>query len=101
MGCNENMHTWEVLWHDIYVEFRRSAFKHGITVEAIEHAVEHWLLWRDNINGSPNTLILGPDPAANILEIVAELDADEMYVFHAMPARPQFLTLLEQWKENT
>ena len=78
------------------MEFRRSAFKHGVTVDAIEHAVEHWLLWRDNVNGSQTTLILGPDNAANILEVLAEIDADEMYVFHAMPARRQFLTLLEQ-----
>lgn len=67
-----------------------------MTAQAIEHSVEHWLLWRDNVNGSANTLILGPDNAANILEILAEVDLDEMYVFHAMPARRQFLSLLEQ-----
>ncbi len=76
------------------MELRQSAFKHGVTADGIEHAVEHWLLWCDNVNGSANTLILGPDHAANILEILAEIDFDEMVVFHAMPARRQFLTLL-------
>ena len=48
------------------------------------------------MNDTTVTLILGPDHAANLLEILAEMDADEMYVFHAMPARRQFLTLLAQ-----
>jgi hypothetical protein len=83
------------VWYDISVVFRGSAFKHGVTPEAIEHAIEHWLLWRDNINDTANTLIIGPDLAANFLEILAEIDGDDMYVFHAMPARPRLLTLLD------
>jgi hypothetical protein len=79
------------------VEFRRSAFKHGLTDAVIEHAVEHWLVWNDDIVGAdpPRILILGPDFAGNLLEILAIEDVDgELVVFHAMPARPVFLKLL-------
>ena len=76
--------------------FRESAFKHGVTVEAIEHAIDNWMYWHDNINETPNALILGPDPAGNILEVLAEPLGDELTVFHAMKARPKFLELLAE-----
>ena len=44
----------------------------------------------------PKVLILGPDQAGNILEVIGEFDADELKVFHAMKARPQFLELLAE-----
>lgn len=76
--------------------FRESAFKHGLTAEAIEHAIDIWMFWQDNITETPNTLILGPDPAGNILEILAEPSGDELKVFHALKARSKFLELLTE-----
>jgi hypothetical protein len=61
------------------------------------HAVDYWLLRNDDIEGSdpPKILILGPDFAGNLIEILAIEDVDgELVVFHAMPARPGFLKLL-------
>ena len=53
-------------------------------MEAIEHVVDNWMFWHDNINETPNALILGPDPAGNILEVLVEPLGDELAVFHAM-----------------
>ena len=47
-----------------------------------------------------NTLFLGPDHAGNIIEILARPVGDDvLIVFHAMPARTQFLALLADRKE--
>ena len=79
---------------------RSSAFKHGLSAGSIEHAVEFWLLRRDEVNGTENTLFLGPDHAGNIIEILARPVGDDvLIVFHAMPARTQFLALLADRKE--
>ena len=80
-----------------WMELRRSALKHGITVEAIEHAVEFALHWDDDAYESdpPTVSILGPDLAGNILEVLAETTGKGvLVVFHEMRARPQFLDLL-------
>jgi hypothetical protein len=80
------------------VYIRDSAFKHGVTAADIEHATEHWLLWVDDAIADadpPKLLILGPDTAANILEIIAIRSDDVLIVFHAMAARAVFLRLLD------
>jgi hypothetical protein len=81
--------------------FRGSAFKHGVTAEAVEHAIDNWMFWQDNVNETPNVLILGPDYSGNILEILAEPFGDELTVFHAMKARPKFLELLTEGREQS
>jgi hypothetical protein len=95
------MHTTDfcstIAW--VWLAFRKSAFKHGLTVEAIEHAIDNWMFWQDDFNETPNVLLLGPDQAGNILEILAEPFGDELTIFHAMKARPQFLELLTEGKE--
>ena len=58
------------------------------------------MFWQDNINGTPNVLILGPDNAGNILEILAEPFGDELMIFHPMKARPKFLELPTKGKER-
>ncbi len=68
-------------------------------MEAIEHAVDNWMFWQDDLNKTTNVLILGPDPAGNVLEILAEPLGDELTVFHAMKARSRFLELLSEAKE--
>ena len=79
---------------------RESAFKHGLNVETIEHAIEFWLLRKDDVNGTENTLFLGPDHAGNILEVLARpVGEDDLIVFHAMPAGAQFLALVVDRKE--
>ena len=82
------------------LRLRESAFKHGVNVESIEHAIDFWLLRKDDANDTENTLFLGPDQAGNILEILAyPIGEEDLIVFHAMPARAQFLALLAERKE--
>lgn len=43
----------------------------------------------------PKLLVIGPDPAGNLLEvIVLELADDRLMAIHAMPLRPAFYDLL-------
>ena len=69
------MHTGDfrspIFWAILGV--RESPFKHGVAAEAIEHAVDNWMFWEDNFNETPNMLILGPDHAGNILEVLEVL----------------------------
>ena len=79
------------------VEFRQSAFKHGVTVEAIKHAVPNLLFVSERFQEDPDkVLILGPDHAGNILEVIGFCDADTdvLLVIHAMNARTTCLPLL-------
>lgn len=69
-----------------------------MTVEAIEHAVSYLLFVSENFQDDPDkVLILGPDQAGNILEVIAFFDsgADKLLVIHAMSARTSYLQLLE------
>ena len=75
----------------------RSALKHGISRAQIEHAADHLLTLADLDPDSdpPKVLIIGPDEAGNLLELIAlVLEGDEILVVHAMRLRPQFFTLL-------
>ena len=69
--------------------------KHGIAGEDIEHAIECALVAADEADDK--VLYLGPDRAANMLEIVtvAREDGTEV-VIHAMPIRPIYETLLHE-----
>lgn len=81
---------------------RRSASKHGVTVESIEHAVTFALYWDDDAYDTepPKILILGPDLAGDVLELLGHVTGDdELTIFHAMRARPQILDLLTDRKE--
>lgn len=79
------------------MELRRSAFKHDVTPDSIAHAIAHFRFRDDDMFGTepPKILILGPDHAGNILEVIAVIDADGiLIVFHAMACRTAYLQLL-------
>lgn len=78
------------------MEFARSAFKHGISREAIEHGVAHALttIDLDPDADPPKVLTIGPDPSGNLLEIIWVEFADVEVVIHAIPLRPVFYDLL-------
>ncbi|MEI8239484.1 MAG: hypothetical protein WCI22_08695 [Actinomycetota bacterium] len=79
------------------VEFHRSAFKRGVDVVAISHAVEHCLVVvdLDRDTDPPRVLAIGPDLAGRLLEIIwLELGEERVIVIHAMPLRPTFYDLL-------
>lgn len=73
-----------------------SALRHEVSIDDIEHAMEHALLIDHDFDGTdpPRTLVLGLDRAGNVLELIGVEDAGSVTVFHAMPARPAMLRLL-------
>ncbi len=61
------------------------------------HAVEHSLVVEDLGEDPDRWLVLGPDTAGNLLELVVLIneDSDEI-IIHAMPMRPKYRRLLER-----
>ena len=61
------------------------------------HAVEHSLATEDLGEEPDRWLVLGPDTAGNLLEVVVLIssEGDEM-IIHAMPMRPKYRKLLER-----
>jgi hypothetical protein len=83
------------------VELHRSARKHGVADDDIVHAASHALaayaLLEDGDDEPRRTLLLAPDRAGNLLELVVlELDDARRLVIHAMPMRPMYRDLLPQ-----
>jgi len=73
-----------------------SALKHGCTREDISHAVDMALYENviDEDSDPPKLLIIGPDSAANLLELIGGELEDGLLIWHAMPCRRQYLDLL-------
>lgn len=77
------------------VEIHRSARKHGIADEDILHAIDHALAIEDIGEDPDRWLVLGPERAANMLEVVVLTTSDGgQLVIHAMPMRPIYERLL-------
>ncbi|HEV2809372.1 MAG TPA: hypothetical protein VGV93_03105 [Acidimicrobiales bacterium] len=79
------------------MEIHSSAHRHGVREEDMLHAIEHSLAV-DDLGDDPNRwLVLGPDTAGNVLELVVliSVEGDEM-IIHAMPMRPKYRRLLER-----
>ena len=79
------------------MEIHRSARRHGVTDHEIRHATDHPLVVVDlDPDGDPpKQLVIGPDPAGNLLEVIVLALADErLLAIHAMPLRPTFYDLL-------
>lgn len=75
----------------------KSALKHGCAIEDISHAIDMALhvveIGPDN--DPPKLLIIGPDSAGNLLELIGgELADDVLLIWHADRCRPQYLELL-------
>jgi hypothetical protein len=76
------------------VEVLRSALRHGVDPEDIQHALTHALAV-DQVGEDPDRyLVLGPGQAANLLELVVLDRPHGPAVIHAMPMRPQYRRLL-------
>jgi len=52
------------------VEIHRSARRHGVGDDAMLHAVEHSIVVEDLGDDPDRWLVIGPDPAGNLLEVV-------------------------------
>jgi hypothetical protein len=72
-----------------HVEIYRSARRHGIADEDIVHAVEQAVAVGEQDDGK--VLYLGPDRAANLLEVVSVVREDgSEIVIHAMRMRGKY-----------
>jgi hypothetical protein len=61
------------------------------------HAVEHSLVVDDLGEDPDRWLVLGPDTAGNLLELVVLInDEGDEIIIHAMPMRPRYRRLLER-----
>ncbi|MGQ0521202.1 MAG: hypothetical protein ACT4PX_08635 [Actinomycetota bacterium] len=78
------------------MEIHPSARRHGVADEDMLHAVENALAAEDVGEDPDRWLVIGPDTAGNLLEVVLliSIEGDEL-VIHAMPMRPNYRRLLE------
>ena len=78
------------------MEIHPSARRHGITDEDMLHAIKHSMVVDDLSEDPDRWLVIGPDRAANILELVVVVttEGDEL-IIHAMPLRPIYKKLLD------
>ncbi len=61
------------------------------------HAIEHALAVEDVGEDPDRWLVLGPDPAGNLLEVVVLISAGgHQFVIHAMSMRPIYRRFLER-----
>jgi len=78
------------------VEVHDSARKHGVADEDIQHAIDHALAIEDAGEDPDRWLVIGPDRAANLLEVVVLVTAQgTQIVIHAMMMRAAYRRLLE------
>jgi hypothetical protein len=79
------------------VEIHTSARRHGVDDDDIRHATDHALVVADvdpDLD-PPKLLIIGPDRAGNLLEVIMlSLAADQILAIHAMPLRRRYYELL-------
>ena len=78
------------------MEIHPTARHHGIADADILHAVTHSMVVDDLGEDPDRWLVIGPDRAANLLEIVVlvPVEGNEL-IIHAMPLRPVYRRLLE------
>ncbi len=80
------------------MRLRASAFKHGLTEEAIIAAATIGLRFTSPLDDEhpQRELRLGFDNASRLLELaILRWDNRDIEVIHAMKARPQYLSLLD------
>ena len=81
----------------------KSALKHGCTIEDISHAADMAMYWDvlDEDNDPPKQLIIGPDSAANMLELIGGVLNGDLWIWHADRCRKSYLTLLPRMGGDT
>jgi uncharacterized DUF497 family protein len=78
------------------VEIHDSARKHGVVDADIHHAIDHALAIEDAGEDPDRWLVIGPDRAGNLLEVVVLTTVEgNQIAIHAMAMRARFRKLLE------
>ena len=81
------------------IECKPSAFKHGVTEADIYWAFSTARYDLPVEGDEEKRLLIGFDKVGNPLEIMYnELDDGRINVFHAMPCRNIYISLLKQWR---
>ncbi|HTZ87993.1 MAG TPA: hypothetical protein VMB05_15100 [Solirubrobacteraceae bacterium] len=79
------------------MEIHPSARKHGVVDEDIRHAIDHALATEDAGKDPDRWLVIGPDRAGNMLEVVVlVMDEGTELTIHAMRMRAKFRRLIDQ-----
>jgi hypothetical protein len=79
------------------VKVHDSARKHGVAEDEILHAIDHALAFEDAGEDPDRWLLIGPDTAGNVLEVVVMITAEgEPLVIHAMAMRDKYRRLLDR-----
>lgn len=78
------------------MDIHPSARRHGITDADILHAVERSIVVEDVGEDPDRWLVIGPDRAANLLEVVVlvTVEGDDV-IIHPMPLRAVYRKLLD------
>lgn len=76
------------------VEILLSAFRHGVDAEDVQHALRHAAVIEAIDEDPTRYLVLGPDRAAKLLELVVIDRPQGPAVMHAMPMRAKYRRLL-------
>ena len=78
------------------MEIHPSARRHGIADDDILHAIEN-SMFVDDLGEDPDRwLVIGPDRAANLLEIIVLVtDEGDQLIIHAMSLRAIYRKLLD------
>jgi hypothetical protein len=63
-------------YYNKYVEIHDSARKHGVADEDIVHAIDYALAIEDAGEGPDRWLLLGPDAAGNLVEVIVLITAE-------------------------
>jgi hypothetical protein len=73
-----------------------SARKHGVADEDIRHAIDHALAIEDAGEDPDRWLVIGPDRAGNLLEVVVFATTEgAQLAIHAMKMRAKLVRLIE------
>jgi hypothetical protein len=83
-------------YYNKHVEIHESARKHGVADKDIVHAIDYALAIEDAGDDPDRWLLIGPDTAGNLLEVVVLITAEATQIaIHAMPMRDKYAKLLE------
>ncbi len=78
------------------MEIHPSARKHGVADEDIRHATAHALAIEDAGEDPDRWLVIGPDRAGNLLEVVVLVTVEGApLAIHAMRMRTKYRSLIE------
>ena len=79
----------------VKIEFNPSAFKHGVNEADIKRAVDRFIFEEPLEDFINKYLLLGFDTKGALIEVMYNyIDADTINVFHAMPCRKNFYSLM-------